>query len=122
MIRKEGEEGPDFKVRSTFEDDLGHFTLEKDLQLKGLGNLITSQQDDLRSKFREFHAALDGHIDPDTNQKDPLLAITTRAGTTTSDPPYPTQRSNTTEANTPSGEEEHADNEPPEQPPRRQLP
>ena len=116
MIRKEGEEGPDFQVRSAFEDDLGHFMLEKDLQLKGLSQFITSQQDDFRSKFKELHVALDGYIDPDTTQKDPLLAITTRAGTTTSDPPYPTQRPNTTEANTPLGEEEHADIEPPEQP------
>jgi hypothetical protein len=39
--KKEGEEGPEFKVRSSFEEDLGHFTHEKDLLLKGLDGLIT---------------------------------------------------------------------------------
>ena len=113
VIRKEGEEGPDFKIRSTFEDDLGHFTLEKDLQLKGLGNLITSQQNDLRNKFAELHAALDDHTKPYADQKGPLLAITTRSGTTTEDPPYPTQRPNATRPNTPHEEEGRLDDETP---------
>ena len=42
LVRKnEGEKGPDFKIRSTFEDDLGHFTHENSLLLKGLNDLIT---------------------------------------------------------------------------------
>ena len=37
LVRKEeGEKGPNLKIRSTFKDDLGHFTHEKILQLKGL--------------------------------------------------------------------------------------
>ena len=41
--KKEGEEGPEFKVRSTFEKDLGYFTHEKSLLLKGLDGSITEQ-------------------------------------------------------------------------------
>ena len=64
MRNREGEEGPDFKVRSTFKDDLGHFMHEKDLILKGLDDLIIDQQNDLRSKFAELNALLGGHIKP----------------------------------------------------------
>ena len=54
LVRSDGGgEHPDYKVRSTFEDDLGHFTLEKDLQLKGLDNLLTSQQNVTRAKFAD---------------------------------------------------------------------
>jgi hypothetical protein len=89
--RKEGEKGHDFKIKSTFEDDLGHLTYEKSLLLKGLDDLITEQQNDIEKRFLELNAALDGHNKPQVNQKDPLLAITTRAETTTKDPPYPSQ-------------------------------
>lgn len=64
MRNREGEEGPDFKVRSTFEDDLGHFMHEKDLMLKGLDDLITDQQNALRAKFAKHNALLGGHIKP----------------------------------------------------------
>lgn len=78
LVRSEEKgEGPNFKVRSTFEDDLGHFTLEKSLQLKGLDNLITSQQNDWRTKFAELNATLDCLGKPQVDKKDPLLAITT---------------------------------------------
>ena len=91
MRNREGEEGPDFKVRSTLENDLGQFMHEKDLMLKGLDDLITDQQNDLRTKFAELNASLSGYIKPQVDQNDPFLAITTRAGTTTKDPPYPVQ-------------------------------
>ena len=118
LVRSEEKgEGPNFKVRSTFEDDLGHFTLEKSLQLKGLDNLITSQQNDWRTKFAELNATLDCLGKPQVDQKDPLLAITTRAGTTTKDPPYPTQQSNVTEPDTPHEEEGSVNDGTSEQPP-----
>ena len=115
LVREEGGgKYPDYKVRSTFEDDLGHFTLEKNLQLNGLDNLINCQQNDLRAKFAELNATLDGLGEP---QRDPLLAITTRAGTTTKDPPYPAQQSNVMEPNTPHEEEDNVNDENPEQTP-----
>ena len=75
--------------------------LEKDLQLKGLDNVLMSQQSDTRAKFAELDTILDGLGKPQTEQRNPLLAITTRAGTTSNDPPYPTQQSNVIEPNTP---------------------
>ena len=76
MRRKEGEKGQDFKIRSTFENDLGHFTHEKDLLLKDLNDLVIDQQNDIETRFIELNATLDGHIKPKMNQKDPLLANT----------------------------------------------
>ena len=64
MKRKEGEEGPEYKIRSTFEDDLGHFTQEKGLQLKGLDELIVEQQNDMEKWFNKLNATLDGHNRP----------------------------------------------------------
>ena len=84
--RKEGEEGPEFEIRSTFEDDLGHFTQEKGLQLKGLNELVDEQQDDIGEFFNKLNSALDNLETPSVSKKDPMLAITTRAGTTTKDP------------------------------------
>ncbi|PWA91946.1 reverse transcriptase domain-containing protein [Artemisia annua] len=116
--RDEKEKGPDFKIRSTFENDLGHFTHEKSLLLKGLNELITDQQNDLKTKFTELNAALDSLNKPHVNQKDPLLAITTRAGTKTKDPPYPNQHPITVEPDTPHEEEGNVNDEIPEQHPQ----
>ena len=116
---KSDEEGehPGYKIRSTFEDDLGYFVLEKDLQLKGLDNLFTSLEDSTRALFSKLEALLDCLGNPQTEQNDPLLAITTRAGTTTKDPPYPTQPSNIIEPDIPHEEEGNMNSEIPEPPP-----
>jgi hypothetical protein len=84
--RKEGEEGPEFDIRSTFKDDLGHFTQEKGLQLKGLDELVDEQQKDIGEWFNKLNSTFDNLDMPLVSQKDPMLAITTRAGTTTHDP------------------------------------
>lgn len=115
--RKEGEEGPVFKIRSTFEDDLGHFTLEKGLQLKGLDELITEQQNDMEKWFKKLNATFDGHNRPPVRKKYPLLAVTTRAGTKTKDPPYPSQHPVAVEPNNSHDEEGNVSDEAPEQPP-----
>jgi hypothetical protein len=84
--RKDGEEGPEFEIRSTFEDDLGHFTQEKGLQLKGLDELVDEQQKDIGEWFNKLNSTFDNLDMLSVSQKDPMLAITTRAGTTTKDP------------------------------------
>lgn len=119
LVRKEeGEKGPDFKIRSTFEDDLGHFTHEKGLKLKGLEELITEKQNDMEKWFQELNATLDGRNKPQVSQKDPMLAITTRAGTTTKDALYPNQHPIVVEPNIPHREEGDVSDETPEQPPQ----
>jgi hypothetical protein len=119
LVRKEeGEKGHDFKIRSTFEDDLGHFTHEKNLQLKGIDELITEQQNDMGKWFQKLNATLNGRNEPQISQKDPLLAITTRAGTTTKDPPYPNQHPIVVEPDIPHREEGDVSDETPEQPPQ----
>lgn len=116
--KKEGEKGPEFKVRSAFEEDLGHFTHEKSLLLKGLDGLITEQQKEMSDTFADLHAALGHKSEPRHNQQDSLFSITTHAGTTTKDPPYPTQHTITTRHDTSNREENEKDEETSEQPPR----
>jgi hypothetical protein len=86
--------------------------------LKGLNDLIIDQQNDIEKKFLELNAALDGHYKPHVNQKDPLLTITTRAGTTTKDPPYLSQYPVTIEPDALHEDEGNVNDEIPEQPPQ----
>lgn len=98
--KDEGEEGPEYTTRNTFEEELGHFTIEKDLLLKGLKGFIHEQQSELETQFAELHAKLEGDNEPQPNQQGPTFAITTRSGTTTKDPPYPDQSPTTNEPET----------------------
>ena len=91
---------------------------EKVVLLKGLDDLITDQQNEIETKFRELNAALAGHNEPQVNQNDPLLAITTRARTTTKDPPYPGQQSNAIEPNISHEEDDNVNSQIPEQSPQ----
>ncbi|GKB49977.1 reverse transcriptase domain-containing protein, partial [Tanacetum coccineum] len=88
LIRKrEKEEGPDWVARSKFEDEMANFMMEKKYHLKGLGEMLHQQQNDMHEKFSQILSTLDDK----TTNKEHTLAIITRSGTTTRDPPYPNQ-------------------------------
>ncbi|GJQ90473.1 reverse transcriptase domain-containing protein [Tanacetum coccineum] len=87
--REEEEEGLDWVVRSKFEDEVANFMMEKKYHLKGLGEMLHQQRNDMHEKFSQILSTLDDK----TTNKEPTLAITTRSGTTTRDPPYPNQPS-----------------------------
>ncbi|GJZ85905.1 reverse transcriptase domain-containing protein [Tanacetum coccineum] len=92
LIRKrEEEEGPDWVVRSKFEDEMANFMMEKKYHLKRLGEMLHQQRNDMHEKFYQILST----IDDKTTNKEPTLAITTRSGTTTYDPPYPNQPNST---------------------------
>lgn len=67
--------------------------------------------------FDKLNATLDDQDRPSINQNDPLLAVTTRARTTTKDPPYPSSHPITIDPSEPHEEESNVSNEAPEHPP-----
>ncbi|GJR80659.1 ribonuclease H-like domain-containing protein [Tanacetum coccineum] len=91
LIRKREEEDPDWVVRSKFEDEMGNFMMEKKYHLKGLREMLRQQRNDMHEQFSQILSTLDDK----TTNKEPTLAITTRSGTTTRDPPYPNQLNST---------------------------
>ncbi|GJX02996.1 hypothetical protein Tco_0188912 [Tanacetum coccineum] len=68
----EGEEVPDWVIRSQFEDKLANFIPEKDLHAKGLGEMLNERRNETRNQFSKILATLG-------------------KWTTTRDPPYPSQ-------------------------------
>ncbi|GKE35167.1 hypothetical protein Tco_1454489 [Tanacetum coccineum] len=88
LIRKrEREEGPNWVARSKFEDEMANFMMEKKYHLKGLGEMLHQQRNNMHEKFSQILSTFDNK----TTNKEPTLAIITRSRTTTRDPPYPNQ-------------------------------
>ncbi|GJU37277.1 reverse transcriptase domain-containing protein [Tanacetum coccineum] len=87
----EGEESPHWVIRSKFKDKLANFMLKKYLHAKGLGEMLNQQQSDMHSQFSQILATLGKIQTPTPEPNTPTLAITTRSGITTRNPPYPNQ-------------------------------
>ncbi|GJW05393.1 reverse transcriptase domain-containing protein [Tanacetum coccineum] len=62
--------------------------MEKNLHLKGLGEMLHKQRNDMHEQFSQILSTLESKTQT-PHPKEPTLAITTRSGTTTRDPPYP---------------------------------
>ncbi|GKC57708.1 hypothetical protein Tco_1085306 [Tanacetum coccineum] len=88
--RVEGEEGPEWVVKSMFEDKFANFMLEKDLHAKGLGEMLNQQRNKMHNQFSQILATLEDCRTPTPKPDAPTFVITTRSGITTHDPPYPT--------------------------------
>ncbi|GKB42100.1 hypothetical protein Tco_0887042 [Tanacetum coccineum] len=94
--REEGEEYPEWVIRSKFKDKLSNFMLEKDLHTKGLGEMLNQHRSGMHEQFSQILATI-GEIQTLTPKSNsPTFAITTRSGTTTRDPPYLTTSNSTT--------------------------
>ncbi|GKA41293.1 hypothetical protein Tco_0733886, partial [Tanacetum coccineum] len=86
--RKEKEEdGPEWTVRIKFEDELANFMLEKKLHTKGIGDMLVQHRKGLREQYSQILSAIDKGKTPEPEA--PTLAITTRSGISTRDPPFP---------------------------------
>ncbi|GJZ28280.1 hypothetical protein Tco_0572927 [Tanacetum coccineum] len=110
--RSEGEESPEWVVRSKFEDSLCNFMLEKALHAKGLGEMLDQQWRGMHNQFSKILATFKKSQTPTPNPNALNFAITTRSGTTTLDPPYPTPSNLTTADDTNKTiEEERLENE-----------
>nr|GEX82594.1 hypothetical protein [Tanacetum cinerariifolium] len=86
---REGEEGPDWVIRSQFEDKLANFMLKKDLHAKGLREMLDKQRNEMHNQFSQIIATLGKSKTPMSEAATLTLAIITRSRTTTHDPPYP---------------------------------
>ncbi|GKF31232.1 hypothetical protein Tco_0101030 [Tanacetum coccineum] len=95
-----GRRGPEWVIRSKFEDKLANFMLKKDLHAKGLGEMLNQQRSEMHNQFSQILATFE-KIQTLTPKPDALaFAIVTRSRVATCDPPYPTPSNMTTDDNT----------------------
>ncbi|GKD45606.1 hypothetical protein Tco_1270251 [Tanacetum coccineum] len=85
--KKKGEDGPEWTVRSKFKDELANFMLEKKLYTKGIGDMLVQHHKGLRKQYSQVLSSIDKSKTP--KPEAPTLAITTRSGISTRDPPFP---------------------------------
>ncbi|GJY11852.1 reverse transcriptase domain-containing protein [Tanacetum coccineum] len=88
--KKECEEGPKWVVKSKFEDELSGFMLEKSFHTKGLGELLDQHHKKMHEQFSQILTTIEKSKTPTSTPDASTFAITTRSGTSTYDPPYPT--------------------------------
>ncbi|GJW02752.1 hypothetical protein Tco_1561608 [Tanacetum coccineum] len=85
---EEGEGGPEWVVRSKFEDELSNFMLEKKFHTKEIGEMLDQYRKGIHKQFSQILTMIGKgrNLKPEK----PTFAITTRSGTSTRDPPFPT--------------------------------
>ncbi|GKB27348.1 ribonuclease H-like domain-containing protein [Tanacetum coccineum] len=86
--KEKGEDGPEWIVRSKFEDELANFMLEKKSHAKGIGDMLVQHRKELREQYSQILSAINKSKTPEPEA--PTFAITTRSGISTQDPPFPT--------------------------------
>ncbi|GJZ66683.1 hypothetical protein Tco_0623379 [Tanacetum coccineum] len=85
--RKEKEEdGPEWTVRSKFEDELANFMLEKKSHAKGIGDMLDQHHRELHKQFSQILSTIKKRKTP--KPEAPTFAIKTRSGISTQDPPF----------------------------------
>nr|GEX06276.1 hypothetical protein [Tanacetum cinerariifolium] len=83
--RKEiGEAGPEWVVRSKFEDELANFMLEKKSHAKGIGEMLDQHHKEMHEQFSQILSAIGER--KTLKPKAPTFAITTRSRVITRDP------------------------------------
>ncbi|GKE69494.1 hypothetical protein Tco_1527566, partial [Tanacetum coccineum] len=85
--KEKGEDGPEWIVRSKFEDELANFMLEKKSHAKGIGDMIVQHHKELRAQYSQILSTINKSETP--KPEAPTFAITTRSGISTQDPPFP---------------------------------
>ncbi|GJZ20914.1 hypothetical protein Tco_0557953 [Tanacetum coccineum] len=87
--RKEiGEYGPEWVVRSKFEDELANFMLKKKSHAKGIGDMLDQHRKELHKQFSQILSTIRKNETPELEA--PTFSITTRSRISTQDPPFPT--------------------------------
>ncbi|GKD02366.1 hypothetical protein Tco_1177340, partial [Tanacetum coccineum] len=82
--QKEGEDGPEWVVRSKFEDELANFILEKKFHTKGIGEMLDQHRKDMHEQLSQIFSTIEKSKTPEPEA--PTFAITTRYGVSTRDP------------------------------------
>ncbi|GJV72135.1 hypothetical protein Tco_1492130 [Tanacetum coccineum] len=86
--KEKGEDGPEWVVRSKFEDELANFMLEKKSHTKGIGEMLDQHRKEMHEQFSQIISAIRESKTP--KPEAPTFSITTRSGVSTRDPPFPT--------------------------------
>ncbi|GKC53126.1 hypothetical protein Tco_1075871 [Tanacetum coccineum] len=85
--KEKGEDGPEWIIRSKFEDELANFMLEKKSHAKGIGDMLVQHHKKLREQYSQILSTINKIETPEPEA--PTFAITTRSGISTQDPPFP---------------------------------
>ncbi|GKB15157.1 reverse transcriptase domain-containing protein [Tanacetum coccineum] len=85
--KEKGEGGPEWIVRSKFEEELANFMLEKKSQAKGIRDVLIQHREELREQYSQILSTINKSETP--KPKASTFAITTRSGISTQDPPFP---------------------------------
>ncbi|GJZ64191.1 hypothetical protein Tco_0620612 [Tanacetum coccineum] len=85
--KEKGEDGPKWIVRSKFEDELANFMLENKSHIKWIGDMLVQHCKELREQYSQILSTINKSKTPE--HEAPTLAITTRSGISTQDPPFP---------------------------------
>ncbi|GJR73565.1 hypothetical protein Tco_0085930 [Tanacetum coccineum] len=83
---KKGENGPEWVVRSKFEDELANFMLEKKSHAKGIGDMLVQHHKELRGQYSQILSIINKSMA--LKPKALTFAITTRSGISIQDPPF----------------------------------
>ncbi|GJT17297.1 hypothetical protein Tco_0876003 [Tanacetum coccineum] len=88
LLERLGEDGPEWVVRSKFEDELANFMLENKSHMKGIGEMLDQHHKEMHEKFSKILSAIGKSetLKPEA----PTFSITTRLEVSTRDPPFPT--------------------------------
>nr|GEV98523.1 putative reverse transcriptase domain-containing protein [Tanacetum cinerariifolium] len=88
--------GPEWVIRSKFEVDLYGFMLEKSFHTKELGEMLDLHRRGVHEQFSKILTKIEKSRTPTPKPHIPTFTITTRSGTSTRDPCYPTAARPTT--------------------------
>ncbi|GJT52652.1 putative reverse transcriptase domain-containing protein [Tanacetum coccineum] len=85
--KEKGEDDPERIVRSKFEDALANFMLKKKSHAKGIRDMLVQHRKELHEQYSQILSTISKSKNPKLEA--PTLAITTRSGISTQDPPFP---------------------------------
>ncbi|GKA26824.1 hypothetical protein Tco_0712933 [Tanacetum coccineum] len=84
---EQGEDSPEWIIRSKFKDELANFMLEKKSHAKGIGDMLVQHRKKLREQYSQILSTINKSETP--KPEAPTFAITTRSGISIQDPPFP---------------------------------
>ncbi|GJU97853.1 DNA-directed DNA polymerase [Tanacetum coccineum] len=110
--KEKGEDGPEWTIRSRFEDELAKFMLEKKSHTKGIGEMFDQHHKELHEQFSQILSTI--RKSETRKPEESTFAITTRSGVSTQDPPFlaPSQSTSDNHTKGATKKEGHEDAEP----------
>ncbi|GJV64378.1 hypothetical protein Tco_1475206 [Tanacetum coccineum] len=85
--QKERDDGPEWVIRSKFEDELANFMLKNKFYTKGIGEMLDRHRKEMHEQFFQIFSMTGKNKPPEPEAL--TFAITNRYGVSTRDPPFP---------------------------------